>query len=442
MKRTPPAVLLLLGLLAQPVVAQYSSPGRLTLREAIQKGLQANLRVRVAGTRIEEAQGTRERRRSALLPRVRAESTANLQNRNLRAFGISFPGTPAVVGPFSNFDFRFYADQPLMDLQSYRNWKASIHQEEASRQDYQDARDFIVRQVAGLYLNAQSALARVDAGQSRVMAADALTKLALDRHDAGVATGVDVLRAQVQLANEQQRLLEAQNAARQALMALARSIGLSPGTQLELAESLQYQQLERPEVSSALQSSLLSRPDYLSLGTQRLVLQEQRRANQARYWPKLSVAGNYGALGRSVGDVKGIGLIQGTLSLTLFDRDRKGEADELAARLNRLDDQIADARFGIEEDIREALLNLESAAEQVKVAQQGRELAQKELQLARDRFQSGVTNNLEVVNAQDSLARSQENYILALSRHADAKFSLARAVGGTEQNFDRYLGGP
>ena len=149
--------------------AQELTPFRLTLRDAIQKALQANLNVLVADTRVEEAEGTRMRRLSAaLLPQVRAQSYANLQNRSLSAFGISLPGVPAVVGPFSNYDFRFYAEENIVDLQSYRGWKASERALDAGKMDYQDARDLIIRAVASLYLNAQSDAARVDAAQSRV----------------------------------------------------------------------------------------------------------------------------------------------------------------------------------------------------------------------------------------------------------------------------------
>ena len=156
--------------------AQEQAPYRLTLRDAIQKALQANLNVLVADTRVEEAEGTRMRRMSAaLLPRVRVQSYANAQNRDLRAFGISLPGVPDVVGPFSNFDAHIYAEQNIVDLQSYRGWKASERTLAASKMDYQDARDLIVRSIAGLYLNAQSAAARVDAAQSRVTASKSCT---------------------------------------------------------------------------------------------------------------------------------------------------------------------------------------------------------------------------------------------------------------------------
>ncbi|SPF38401.1 Outer membrane efflux protein [Candidatus Sulfotelmatobacter kueseliae] len=422
-------------------VAQSQAPYRLTLKEAIDKALQANLSVLVSGTRVHESEGTAARRFSNLLPHVRTETYANYQNRNLRAFGLSIPGLPVpqVIGPFSNYDFRIYADQSILDLESYRSWKASKEELESGKLDFQDARDLIVRSVASLYLNGQAAEARIEAAHSRVRASEALDALARAKHDAGTATGVDVLRAQVQLANDQQALLVAQNQYKQALLVLARSIGIDPGTELELAEPLQFQPIPTSQAETVIASALFARSDYLSLASQRQSLTEQQRANRARWYPKLSLNGNYGALGRSMGDLRGIGLIQGQIDFTIFDHDREGEAQELSSRIERVDDQLADLRRGIAEDIREALLNLESSSDQVKVAQQGRDLAERELELTQDRFQSGVTNNVEVVTAQDELARAQENYILAVASYSDAKFALARAAGGTEKNLGQYM---
>jgi outer membrane protein TolC len=432
---TPPAVCA-----AQPPLSY-----RLTLQDAIQKALQANLNVLVAGTRVDEAEGARMRRLSAaLLPRVNAQTYASVQNRNLRAFGISVPGVaiPGVVGPFSNYDFRVYAQQNVIDLESYRGMKASERALDANKLDEQDARDLIVRAVAALYLNAQSAAARVEAARSRVTDSSTLLKLAKDKHDAGTATGVDVLRAEVQLANDRQALLVAENQLQQSLLALARNLGMSPATPLELAEPLRYQALAQPEAEILLPAALGARADYLSLASQRQSLVEQQRGNRARSYPKLSLNGNMGELGRSIGGVETTGLIQGQIDFTLFDRDRDGAARELASRVRRVDDQLADLRRGVEEDIREALLNLDSAAQQVTVAREGRELARRELQLAQDRFQSGTANNVEVVTAQDELARAEENYILAVSVHVDAKCALARALGDTEKNILQFMGTP
>ncbi|MGD0548190.1 MAG: TolC family protein [Terracidiphilus sp.] len=434
------ALLWLAGLVVS-AAAQLAAPYRLTLRDAIQKALQANLNVLAAATRVDEAEGTRERRlAAALLPRVNAQAYANVQNRDLRAFGISLPGMPEVVGPFSNYDFRVYAQQNIVDLQSYRGLKASERAVDAGKMDERDARDLIVRAIAALYLNAQSATARADAAQSRVNDSSALFKLARDQHDAGTATGVDVLRAQVQLANDKQALLIAENQHQQSLLELARNLGMSPGTLLELAEPLDYRPLREPEIEMLTPAALLERADYLSLARQREGLVEQQSANRARAYPKLSINGNIGEIGRSIGGVKSTGLVQGQIDFTLFDRDRNGEAQEIASRVMRIDDQIADLRRGIEEELREALLNLDSANEQVAVAREGEELARRELQMARDRFEQGTANNVEVITAQDELARAEENYILAVSSHVDAKFALARAMGDTEKNILDFTG--
>jgi outer membrane protein TolC len=266
--------------------------------------------------------------------------------------------------------------------------------------------------------------------------------LAKSKHDAGTATGVDVLRSQVQLANDKQALLVARNQYKQAVLVLARNLGMNPATPLELSETLTYEPMTLPAPEGVVPSAFLARDDYLSLAKQREQLLEQQSASHARSLPKLSVFGNYGGLGRTVGSATGTGVIQAQLDVDFFNRDRNGEAQEIAGRIRRIDDQIADFRRGIEVEVRQALLNLESASEQVSVAQDGLDLAQRELKLAQDRFQSGVTNNVEVITAQDSLARAQENHIVAVSNYVDAKFALARAAGATEKNFDQYIGHP
>lgn len=438
------AILGLTGLAACiTAMAQQPAPYRLTLQDAIQKALQANLSVLAAGTRVEEAEGTRMRRLSAaLLPRVNAQVYANVQNHDLKAQGLSFTGVPipSVVGPLSNYDFRVYAQQNIVDLASYRELTASERALDAGKMDERDARDLIVRAIAALYLNAQSAAARADAAQSRVTDSSALLKLARDKHDAGTATGVDVLRAEVQLANDHQALLVAQNQTKQSLLELARNLGMSPGTPLELAEPLNYKPLNQPEIETLASAALVTRADYLSLASQRAGLAEQQRANRARSYPKLSINGNIGEIGRSIGSVQTTGLVQGQIDFTLFDRDRNGEAQELSSRLKRIDDQIADLRRGIEEDLRASLLNLDSAGEQVTVAREGQDLARRELEMAQDRFQQGTANNVEVITAQDELARAEENYILAVSSHVDAKYALARSMGDTEKNILEFMG--
>lgn len=421
--------------------AQELTTRRLTLKEAIELALKNNLGVRLAASQEDQAAGTRERRLAALLPHVSGDALANLQRRNLRAVGISVPGLPLVVGPFSTYDFRVFADQTLIDRRAYHALKASEVQQQAAKLTYQDARDLVIRQAGGLYLNAQAIAAEVEAAESRVVTSRALERLAQDQHKAGLATGIDVVRAQVQLKRDQQALLVARNGYQSALLVLARFLGLSPGLPLELADRLKFRRVESPDTAQAIQMAFAARPDYQAMLAQRESLVEQQKASRARYLPKLSINGDYGVLGRNFGEIPGTGQIQGILSITLFDRDRRGEAKELESQARGLDAQLADIRRGIEQELRQALLDLQSAEEQVGVTEAAVDLAGKEITLAEDRFRNGVTDNIEVVNAQDALSRAQDDHIQALARHADARMALARALGATEKIYLLYLDG-
>jgi outer membrane protein TolC len=421
------------------MAAQQTQPVRLTMRDAVQLGLRANLGVQVAASQVSEAKGTRERSVSALLPHVTGQSYANLQNRNLQALGLSAPGVPRVVGPLSNYDFRFYADQTLIDLRATHALRASDHQEDAAKLSYEDTRSLVIRESAGLYLGALSASSEVETANSRVATAQTLLKLAEDQRAHGLATGIDVVRAQVQLQRERQRLLSAQNVFQTDLLSLQRYIGMAPGTPIELADQLAFQSIPLPDINTALPAALQARYDYRSLAAQKDAIVEQQKAAQARYYPTLSIGGNYGALGRSFGSMPGIGLIQATVSVTLFDRDRKGEQQQLASRKQRLEAQLSDLERQIHEELLKAVLDLQTSEDQVKVSEDALSLAQRELDLARDRFRNGLTDNIEVVTAQDALRSAEDDHIQALAVHADAKMALVRALGGSEQNYESYF---
>jgi outer membrane protein TolC len=425
---------------AHTAFADPSPAITLSLDQAITMGLQANVNVLIAGTRISEADAIRERRLSAYLPHLHIETPVAYQTRNLKAQGIDFPGVPSIVGPFTTYDFRVYGDQTLFDLQSYHNVKASEKDQSARKNDYEDVRSQIIRQVAVNYLAAEYASARVETVLSQVRTSEALEKLAIDQKKAGVADGLDVLRAQVQLANDRQGLLVARNSYQQTLLALARSIGLDMAVTITLSDGLVFRRLESPQIEQAVRAALESRPDYKSLFSQKESFEEQLKSSRARYFPKIVLSGNYGGSGLELSDIEPSGVIQANLVLTLFDTDRKGERLALESGLRRVEQQIADQQRGIEQDIREALLNLQSASEQVEVARDGLELAEKELQFASDRFKNGVVNNIEVVKAQDSLSRAHDNRLNALTQHAEAKIALAKALGNTDKIYRVFLG--
>jgi outer membrane protein TolC len=93
----------------------------------------------------------------------------------------------------------------------------------------------------------------------------------------------------------------------------------------------------------------------------------------------------------------------------------------------------------IEYQVRSAFLDIGSAADQVAVARDNLDLANQTLVQARDRFSAGVTDNIEVVQAQESVASANDTLISALFAHNVAKVGLARALGGTEQEIQQLL---
>jgi len=442
MKRISSALAFLLFALALSVRSAdaQETPKRLTLKDAIDLALKQNVNVQVSETQVDEAEGTRTRRLATLLPHASADALANLLKNNLRIEGISFPGIPATVGPFAYYDFRVFASQPVIDRQALHNWRASANEEEAAKLSYQDTRDFVVREAAGFYLQSETAAAEVEAAQSRVDTSRILEKLAADQHDQGLATAIDMVRSQVQLARDQQTLLVAQNNYQTSLLALARFLGLKPGTPLELAEKLEFRHIEAPDIEQALPAALNARDDYRSLMSQQQSLIEQEKASHSRYLPALAVNGNYGAAGRNLGSMPSSGGIEGVLSVTIFDRDRTGEKQELESRARRLKAQTDDLARSIEQDLRTAVLDIHSTEQQVSVTQAGFDLARRELDLAEDRFRNGVTDNIEVVTAQDALSSAQDDRIAAIAQNADARAALARALGATEKNYQKYLG--
>jgi outer membrane protein TolC len=418
---------------APVAAAQRSATLRLTLKQAVELALKNNVGVLIAKTDIDEAAGTRERRVAAFLPHVSADSFVNVQNRNLAVAGLSIPTVPPVVGPYSFMDLRVSASQMLVDREAYHGWKASARVEAGATLSYQDVRDLVIRQAAGLYLASQSMAAEVEAAGARVVTSVALQKLAEDQRDQGLATGLDVVRAQLQLARDRQNLLVVQNAYQTSLLSLARFLGLDLGQPLELGEVLAYDHVGVPTVENEVRNALAARADYQALLAQLDALDEQRQAVRARALPKVSLTGDYGALGRSFDSLPGIGEIQATVSISLFDRDRAGAQQELSGRRERVNAQLADLARGIEQELRKAVLDLASTDEQVRVADATVDLATRELALAEDRFRNGVSDNVEVIAAQDALAQTRDERIAALARHADARMALARARGATEQ---------
>jgi outer membrane protein TolC len=423
------------------VWGQSSSPLKLSLSDAIERGLKTNLGVlqRETGDRL--ARVERMRALSVLLPTVKGAVSENVQEMNLAVFGFRFPGVPSIIGPYGYSDIRANASLDLFDWSARKHLKVADQNLKAAQLSTQDARDLVVQAVANAYLSIIAGGARVDASQAEVATAQALYERARDQHTSGVSPAIDELRAQVELKSRQQQLLIAENQLAKNHLALARVIGLNPGQAFELADSAPYAPLEGLSPEQMFDRARQSRADYQSLKAQLQAAEITREAALAQRYPTVSLNGDFGLNGVNQAQLHNTFAFTGAVKINIFDGGRiHADVAQSDAIIQQRKDEIADLERQIDVDIRAALLDLKSASDQVAVAQSNLDLANQTLAQARDRFAAGVTDNIEVVQAQDSVANAQEALIGSMYGHNLAKVTLARAVGMTETNLKQFMG--
>ena len=418
-----------------------SSALKLTLDDAIARGIKNNLAVLNRETSDKLTRVDRIRSLAALLPTVNAEASQYVQETNLAVFGFRFPGIPTIIGPYGYQDLRANASMDLYNRASRLRLKSADQNIRASELSIQDARDLIVASVANAYLTIISSAARVEASRAEVTTAQALYERARDQHTAGISPAIDELRSQVELKSRQQQLLAAENNLAKSKLSLAVVISLPAGQDFELADTAPYAPLEAEAPEQLMERAKRSRSDYRALQAQLEAAKISRDAALAQRLPVLTAGGNYGVDGVNQAQLHQTFVFQGSLKVNVFDGGRiRADVAEADAIIEQHKNEIASMETHMNADIRMALLDLKSAADQVVVAESNLDLANQALAQARDRFTAGVTDNIEVVQAQDALAGAQENVIASRYAHNSAKVALARAVGMTESNLKLYMG--
>lgn len=420
------------------------SAAALTLKDAIRLALKNNLGGLVADESSRSARGQRLLALSQLLPQVEARvSQSSIQN-NLAAFGFSsFPGISSIVGPFSLFDARAAISQQVLNFQSINRSRAGAENERAAVLEAQDARDTVVLVATALYLDAVAGASRIEAAEARVKSAQALYDQAVSYKQSGVVAGIDVLRAEVQLRAQKQRLIAYRNEHEKQKLKLGRAIGLPDGTAVKLADTMPAAEAAAlPKAEAAISDALTTRMDYRSLQTRVKAAEFARKAASAERLPSVAFNADYGTIGKSPDSSHGTFTAGISMRVPVFEGGRiKGEEMEADAALAKLKAQLADLRSRIEYDVRSAELDLQAANDQLEVARGAAELARRQQEQARDRFAAGVTSNLEVVQAQEAVATADENLISSLLASNLAKAALARAIGASEKNIPAFLAG-
>lgn len=424
---------------------QKAIPGvlSLSLQDAIQRGLRYNLGLMLSNQGQRQAVGARLAARSRLLPDLTARASYMAEQVNLATFGLPpFPGIPPVVGPFEVFDARGLVSQRILDFSSWNSLHARSDALKAAQYSYQDARDTVVLVVGGTYMQAVASSARIDAVRAQLQTATAVYQQSVDMKSAGLTAAIDVLRSQVEMQAQQQRLLAVQNDFEKQKLTLARTIGL-PGEQaFTLTDSMPFTPAPRLTLQQAIEQAYRSRADYQSAQSLLHAAEMAKKAASDERLPTLSFNGDYGDIGNRPASSHGTFTAAAALKVPIF-QGGKVRADVLQAdaQLQQRRSQVEDMRGRIEYEVRTAFLDLKTAADQVNVARSSVDLASQQLAQARDRFAAGVTDTIEVTQAQEALAAANENYISALFAHNMAKLSLARALGIAEEASKKFLGG-
>lgn len=440
--------LLAAGLLLMPgrLAAQKSPMGqaqakanapvtlKLTLHDAVVMALRQNPQVQISAIDLAQSQESRKIARSDLLPQASLEVNDRALRSNIEAaFGKPFAGFPQHIGPFQVFEAGTFFSMPIFDLTLWRQWQAAGHQVEQSDADRIGVREQVTLLVVSQYLASLRAMANVRAARSRVQLAQALYNQAQDLQKHGVATGLDTLRANVELQNEQQNLIQSETAEKTSVYGLARLLNIDPHTQVELTDQMSFYQTPPFNASQSIDMAISNRPEMKAIDASELRLESDRKAARDQKLPTLSFNGEYLQQGISVGTVIPVYTYEAHIDLPLFTGGRiRAEEANADLDLAKLAQQKQDLVNEIALQVKTAVAQLEAARNEVKVANQGVALAQEEVSQARDRFQAGVANNIEVVSAQDALARANDNQIGALFSYNEARANLARATGQIE----------
>ncbi|HEY9713157.1 MAG TPA: TolC family protein, partial [Chroococcales cyanobacterium] len=420
-----------------------AAPMELSLEAAIGLGLKYNLGGVLATDAILDARGQRWQALSQLLPNVVTDTGFGMHQIALKAqIGLSIRGVSPIVGPFGYFDSRAYLKQSVFDWESIERVRSSDAELKSAEFSSKDARELVVLVIVSNYLLAIADQSEVESATSQRDTAKALFQQASDQKSAGLASAVDVLRSQVQLKSREQKLISTKNDLAKQKLVLARAIGLPLGQQFEITTDVPYKELTISSLDEAIQSACKNRADFESEMNRVQSAEFARKAASAERYPSIGAETDYGLSGVNPSASHGTVDAAATLRIPIFQGGRvHGDVLRADASLMEEKQRLEDLRIRIDQEVRDAYLDLEATAQEVSVEKSAIALATRTLEQSRDRFSSGVTDDVEVVQAQDALAIANDAYIASLYSYNLAKIFLARATGVAESRYAEYLGG-
>lgn len=414
----------------------------LTLSDAIARGLRDNLGFILQKADEKQASGERLQQLQQLLPTATGSASYEVEQVNLAAYGLKFPGLNPIVGPFQVEDFRVYLTQNLFDLQALQNYLSAEHNFSAAKLSAEDAKNLVVLTVGNAYLLCIADAARINAVQAELATSKVSLDQAQDRHEAGTAPRLDVLRAQVDYQNEQQQLISTQNRLAEDKIALARAIGLPLDQKFELTTDVPFQNLDTPDPQAAFEQALKQRKDLAAAAERLKAADASKKAAFDEQLPVASFSGNFGDLGETVGHSHSTYTATGQITAPVLQLAKThGDEEVAAAQYDQQKAKLSDQVQQVNQDVRDAILDIQTAAKLVDATKSNVALAKEALGDAQERYNVGVADSLPVSQALAQYEQANDQYISALYQHNVAKLELARALGVAATNSSEYLGG-
>jgi outer membrane protein TolC len=418
---------------------------QLSLKQAVQLALapEGNTRVKLAEEDLKQAQSRADQSRAALLPDLEGSLQYQNETTNLSAFGLKFPkipiagfSIPTFVGPYSVLDARASVNQTVFDFSAIRRYQASKVAIEATQAENAGTHDQVTDQVARAYLAGLRAQASLETEHANVELSESLLRLAQQQKAAGTGTGIEITRAEVQLANDRQALLVAENDVTRTHLQLLKVIGLKLDNPVELTDRLSYIPVEDVDDAQAIATANQHRAELRAQQRHEENARLNYSATKLERLPSVSAFANYGDIGSSVFNALPTRSVGASLRIPIFDGGRRdARRAESASQYRQESIRTADLHDQIELDVRVAIDSLHSAAAQVQAAEEGLKLAENEVAQAERRYKGGVSNSVEVTDAQTRLARARDNRVSALYNYNLARIDLGAATGTIQSMF-------
>lgn len=434
------AVLALMCCYGQSLPTGEASPTMaLSLDKAVEIALapKGAVRRQLAAELIRQSEAQRQIALSAVLPNVDGSWTMNSFTRNLAAFGLSTSPQPGIpfsiprfVGPVETYDWRATAGWNLLDWAAWQRYRASRARVAAVSADEMVVRNQTTATVIRAYTAAQRARQMVETAESNIALARRIVQLALNQKEAGMATGLDVTRAEAQLAQENSRLIYAQQELDRTRLELLRVMNLGLDTTLELTDPLSYSPVETPPLIEALAAAQRARPELKAQAAREQAGQLNSSAARLARLPSVQGFGEYGTIGTSAGSGLPTRVVGIRVNIPLWDGGRRdAQRAEAASLLRQEAIRGRDIRQQVELEVRSSIDTLRTADAQVRAASEVAALAEKEVEQAERRFREGVATSVEIADAQARLSRAREAKVTAIYQHRAARAELSLAIG-------------